>query len=322
MIESLIRFFYFFISLVIYWINLIRAFNLELIEKRTLDIIFVFNLSVLFFSIYFMSDVNYVFGLSVYTASFLSVLLIRNQRFFEKFTKLLKMDLSFDNPIHKITLSLSTYILLNPVIAFASGSGLIIALTDFLEVLDLAAFQLIILIYAFVGIGFGTRKNLKQSIERLDIKIPSIKYAIFGVILLFMVDKFIWNLFDFFTYIFQSMDPVISEQIAEQAVVETSNVNEVVNTIKISASTPLKIVFLSIIVGISEELMFRGALQPRFGNIYTSFLFAALHAQYLSSMVLLDVFIISYILGMIKERKSTSTTILIHILYDIISLIF
>jgi hypothetical protein len=42
-----------------------------------------------------MSDVNYVFGLSVYAASFLSVLLIRNQGFFKKFTKLLKMDLSF-----------------------------------------------------------------------------------------------------------------------------------------------------------------------------------------------------------------------------------
>ncbi|WP_232500680.1 CPBP family intramembrane glutamic endopeptidase [Methanococcus maripaludis] len=269
-----------------------------------------------------MSDVNYVFGLSVYAASFLSVLLIRNQGFFKKFTKLLKMDLSFDNSIHKISLSLSTYILLNPVIAFASGAGLIIILSDFLEILDIAAFQLIILVYAFVGIGFGTRKNLKQSIKRLDIKIPSLKYAIFGVILLLMVDKFIWGLFDFFIYFFQSMDPAISEHIAEHAVVESSNVNEVVSTIKTSASTPLKIVFLSIIVGISEELMFRGALQPRFGNIYTSLLFASLHAQYLSSMVLLDVFIISYILGMIKERKSTSTTILIHIFYDVLSLIF
>jgi len=322
MIESLIRFFYFFVSIVIYGVNLVQALRLKFLEKFTIDAIFVFNLSVILFSIYFMSTWNYSFGFFVYLTSIVAFLLVQNRNFFEKFKKFFRMELSFDNILHRIFLSLSVYILLNPIVTLAVSSNLMILLSGFIELLDQVAFQFVIFVFAFVGIGFGTRRNLKQSIKRLNIGIPSIKYVILGLILLLIVDRLIWGAFDFFVYLFQHFDPALSEHISDRTITETANVENTVQKIKDVTTTPLKIAFLSIIVGISEELMFRGAIQPRFGNIYTSLIFAALHAQYLSSIVLLDVFFISYILGRIKEKSCVTTVILIHILYDMLSLLF
>lgn len=75
-------------------------------------------------------------------------------------------------------------------------------------------------------------------------------------------------------------------------------------------------VLTSISAGVGEEILFRGALQPRLGIVLTALLFGALHVQYqIPGMIV--IVLIGIGLGVVKERTSTTFTIVVHVLYDI-----
>ena len=75
-------------------------------------------------------------------------------------------------------------------------------------------------------------------------------------------------------------------------------------------------VLTSISAGVGEEVLFRGALQPRLGVILTAVLFGALHVQYQVPGMIVIV-LIGIGLGLVKERTSTSFAIVVHVLYDV-----
>jgi len=74
---------------------------------------------------------------------------------------------------------------------------------------------------------------------------------------------------------------------------------------------------VSLVAGVTEELFFRGALQPRFGLLPTAFLFTAVHVQYGLTPATLEVFGGALALGWLRRRTSTSACILLHALYNI-----
>jgi membrane protease YdiL (CAAX protease family) len=75
-------------------------------------------------------------------------------------------------------------------------------------------------------------------------------------------------------------------------------------------------VLVSLAAGVGEEVVFRGALQPRLGIVLTSLVFAALHVQYqVPGMVM--IFVVGIGLGLLKQRTSTSFTACVHVLYDV-----
>jgi len=73
---------------------------------------------------------------------------------------------------------------------------------------------------------------------------------------------------------------------------------------------------LGLAAGIGEELLFRGAAQPRLGLILTSLLFAALHTQYTVSLALVQVFIVAMLLGLVRQNANTTTAIGVHATYN------
>jgi membrane protease YdiL (CAAX protease family) len=75
-------------------------------------------------------------------------------------------------------------------------------------------------------------------------------------------------------------------------------------------------VLVSIAAGVGEEILFRGALQPRLGIVMTSLLFGAVHVQYqVPGMVM--IFVVGLALGVLKQRTSTTFTACVHVIYDI-----
>jgi membrane protease YdiL (CAAX protease family) len=75
-------------------------------------------------------------------------------------------------------------------------------------------------------------------------------------------------------------------------------------------------VLTSIAAGVGEEVLFRGALQPRLGVVLTALLFGALHVQYqVPGMVM--IVLMGIALGVLKNRTSTTFTACVHALYDI-----
>ncbi|MEM7118469.1 MAG: type II CAAX endopeptidase family protein [Chloroflexota bacterium] len=76
------------------------------------------------------------------------------------------------------------------------------------------------------------------------------------------------------------------------------------------------ILTLGLAAAIGEETLFRGALQPRFGLLLTSILFALLHSTYGISLATLVVFLIGLLLGWIRNRYNTTMAMVIHAVYN------
>ena len=73
--------------------------------------------------------------------------------------------------------------------------------------------------------------------------------------------------------------------------------------------------------GIGEELLFRGAIQPRYGIFLTSVLFALLHSQYGFSFITLGTFLLGCIFGVIAKRYGTTHAIIAHTSYNTLAVI-
>jgi hypothetical protein len=67
---------------------------------------------------------------------------------------------------------------------------------------------------------------------------------------------------------------------------------------------------------VGEEILFRGALQPRLGIGLSAALFAVLHVQYQIPGILM-IFAVGVGLGLVKRRTSTTFTIVVHVVYDL-----
>jgi uncharacterized protein len=77
-------------------------------------------------------------------------------------------------------------------------------------------------------------------------------------------------------------------------------------------------VLAALIPGISEELLFRGAAQPRFGLLLTALLFMVVHTQYTLSPALAQILAMGLVLGLVRERVNTTTAIAVHATYNFV----
>lgn len=109
----------------------------------------------------------------------------------------------------------------------------------------------------------------------------------------------------------QALQPHLNEQL-----------DKVVNDITAGMQNPIGAVLIGVSAGIGEETLFRGALQPRFGIVLVSILFALVHApQYGLNVTILGLFLISVIFGIVRDRYSTTASIVTHALYNAIQVL-
>ena len=80
-------------------------------------------------------------------------------------------------------------------------------------------------------------------------------------------------------------------------------------------------VIVSLCAGIGEELLFRGAMQPRFGILLTSVVFTVAHIQYPNPIQLGSLFAMSVVFGYEKQKAGTVACIITHTLYDLVILL-
>ncbi len=77
---------------------------------------------------------------------------------------------------------------------------------------------------------------------------------------------------------------------------------------------------LSGLAGVSEEILFRGALQPIFGIWLAALFFALSHLQYALTPATLIIFVVGLGLGWLRQRRNTTTAIIAHFVYDFVQL--
>ncbi len=87
------------------------------------------------------------------------------------------------------------------------------------------------------------------------------------------------------------------------------------------ATTPVGAVLIAICAGLSEELLFRGLLQPRYGWFLANLAFAAMHAFQYGLDGLVSVFVLGAALALVRARWNTTASIGVHVGYDMLLLL-
>ncbi len=175
-----------------------------------------------------------------------------------------------------------------------------VALADLIS--QFAAFTIL----AYVLVGTGIWRSAAEATHRLGLTWPSKRQAIVGIAG-FAVGMFVMIVAGVLTTVFQ---PDFNEEI-----------NQATQGITDSVSNPVGAVFFGLGAGISEELLLRGAIQPRYGLLLTSLLFALLHNQYGISFVLAGVFTMGVILGLERKYFGTTAAIITHAIFNTIAVL-
>jgi uncharacterized protein len=85
-----------------------------------------------------------------------------------------------------------------------------------------------------------------------------------------------------------------------------------------SLISPIGAVIIGVTAGIGEEMIVRGALQPRLGILLSNLFFVSLHAFQYSFDALLSVFIVGLVLGIVRARSNTTTAAIVHGVYNFV----
>jgi CAAX protease family protein len=158
----------------------------------------------------------------------------------------------------------------------------------------------------FLGVGMAIRRNLPQAFERLGLRIPTAQDVVWGIgiglllIVASLVMVQIWSLL------------VPADQFEQQ--------NAVADQIAHAFNTLPLALLISGMAATSEEILLRGALQPVFGLVFASIVFALIHLQYALTPAALIVFVVGLVLGWLRRQRNTSSAIIAHFVYDLVQL--
>lgn len=214
------------------------------------------------------------------------------------------------SPVHAVALSLSALIVIQ--LLFTLGIGLnnlaeVLAAQEEAggggaTLLSLWVQQVMTAVFAFFGVGWLIRRDWSATLQRLGLVTPSLGNIVLGIVVgLGMVPLVI--LIEQLSAQFNiGIDPSV-QKLTEQLLGPLF-------------TSPLGIITLGAAAALGEETIFRGAVQPRFGIILTALLFALVHSNYGISLSTLIVFLFGLLLGIVRKRTNTSTTMISHALYN------
>lgn len=208
------------------------------------------------------------------------------------------------SPVAYITVVISVLFLAQQI-----GSQLAVNVLDALKssppltVSDLLFQDIPLLALSFFGVGLFSRRSFKDALDRLGIKPPPKSY--WWLVALIAIPVFMAVAFGI-EAVAGAVTPATQKEVTDVSTVLFSRFNN-----------PAAIIFLGLLAGIVEEILFRGALVPRLGIILTAILFAALHTQYGITFASLEVFVLGVGLGWLRVRSGTITCIIAHAGYDI-----
>jgi membrane protease YdiL (CAAX protease family) len=214
------------------------------------------------------------------------------------------LNLDPDNPVHGLALVLAV-ILFGSQVALVTFVDVLAADQQQppLTVLDLLAQELPFLIIAVTGVGLFIRRDGKQTAVRLGVVRPAwwhitLALAAAGVFLAFgqAVDS-----------LSQAWTPDIWHK-----------VDATTRHIFGGLNTPVGIAAIAVLPAICEEILFRGALQPRLGLVVTALLFTSIHTQYSISFDTFAVLVIALGLGLIRKYTNTTTSAACHAGYNLL----
>ncbi len=171
------------------------------------------------------------------------------------------------------------------------------AVTVASQVINVAFFILV----AYVAVGTNIYRSGSEATSRLGIRWPTLPDIVVGVAA--VIPAFMLSIVgSLLTLYFQ---PDLFEDLGETMQEMSSGTSVTLVSVLIFASA-----------GLGEEILFRGAIQPRFGIVLTSAFWALVHTQYQFSFVVLGLFLVGLLFGLMRKYVSTTSAIIAHALYN------
>lgn len=168
------------------------------------------------------------------------------------------------------------------------------------------AYSLLFIIYgSFLIVGLFVRRTFSEALERLAFVRPTGRQVVFAVVAALVL-----------VVVFGLVDRAIATVWGALGWAVTDN--EAYRRLFSDVLTPVGAVTAAVSAGVGEELAVRGVLQPVFGIVLPSLLFAALHAWQYSWDALLSVFLAGLVFAWIRKRANTTTSAITHGLYDLV----
>lgn len=246
-------------------------------------------------------------GLGLWLPSLIGIFLLLPpvRRLFARF-----IPIDVASPVHAVSLALSVLVIIQ--LLFTMGVGLNNLADTLAEqeaagvttntTLGLWVQQIMTAVFAFFGVGWLVRRGWSDTLRRLGLVVPTLGNVVLGLVIGLGMVPVVMGVERLSAQFNIGSDPGV-EKLTEQLLGPLF-------------TTPFGIITLGASAALGEETLFRGAVQPRFGFILTALLFALVHSNYGISLSTLIVFLLGLVLGVIRMRVNTSTTMIIHAVYN------
>jgi len=262
-----------------------------------------------------MGTIFFIFSLLMATLGFF---LVRRQKVRIRFQLLIGEQTGYnpDSVVHTTALIMILLTLVASASIFMLSGGV----DGFAE--DLATseaegsstnLELVITLIAYVvisvlGVGFGLRRNLGETLERLGLEMPQARDVYWGVgvaVLLYIIVLVLGSIWAL----------MVSPEVFEEQTAASEAI------FALYSGSLLTGFLLALSAGVGEEIFFRGALQPIFGIAFTTFYFVILHLQYTLTPASLIIAVVAVAMAWLRQRFNTTTAIIAHFVYNFIPFI-
>lgn len=156
---------------------------------------------------------------------------------------------------------------------------------------------------AFLGVGWLSRRSSAEALRRLGLRRPSLRETVISV----LAAVALWKLAAAATTLWAQMVPA---EVFEQ---QNAAGRQVFRAFEGSMASAL---LLAIVAATSEEILYRGALQPIFGLFISSLFFTLMHLQYGLSPAALILFGVTLGFAWLRLRYCASAAIIAHAVYN------
>ncbi len=192
---------------------------------------------------------------------------------------------------------------MNLMIRDLASDGANVAILPSDAMLELFGTGALHLLAAILGVGWVLRRRLSEVCNRLCLRMPTLREAGIGIAAGV-------GLGIFSTVVIAIWEQSVPAEVFQQ---QTESAQLYFEAITATLSGGL---LLAIIPAVSEEIFYRGALQPVFGLWLTSIFFTLMHWQYGLTPAILILFVVSLGFSWLRLRYHTSVAIIAHAVFN------